>query len=130
MNMNYRFLKNFSIGNNNPIISTDNLTPYNNNKKEVLTLDKLIQTQKEKKDNLFALYKNIANDCEDYILKANNMGKEYVFYNVPETNYSVHNYNSMDCLTFVKKVLDNINIESYIVDNRTLYIDWKNIGDK
>lgn len=111
----------FKNNNNNKQNNVDEQISFQNVTKIILNI------KKEKLNLLNNEYKRLLRLCEEYITINNNIGKTYIIFSVPEYAYAFDNYNSFDCITYIKNDLISNGFEAIIYNERTLYITWNNI---
>lgn len=96
--------------------------------KQYIDVTRLIETQMQNAIKLKKIYKNFLSTCCEKITAAN-INKHYsIIYDIPENVSYNRNYNSNDCVEYIKEKLTQINMEILILSPTSLFILWENIG--
>lgn len=86
--------------------------------------DILIETREKKRKTLLNYYLKYYDTCLKKIEIANNLGKTDLLFTVTEFIPNCPEYKSKDCLIYIKKKLDQKFFDTYIINNKTLFITW------
>lgn len=86
--------------------------------------DSLIKTREIKRKRLLNYYIKFYDNCLKKIEIANNLGKTDLLYCVDTIIYDCPEYRPIDCIKYIKNKLDQDFFDTYIVENKTLFITW------
>lgn len=92
-------------------------------------IDRLIKLREERKQKIFIQYDKIFNMCLNKINLANNLNKTETMYEVPEVIYGYFDYNSFACLHYIEDKLRNMNMDTILYNEKTIYISWLNLEE-
>lgn len=99
--------------------SNDNAIHFN--------IDSLIKIRKEKREKLLETYIKYYNRCVDKIKMLNNRNITDIFFEVPTNVPDCYGYKSIDCVEFISNKLKIFFMDTYKINNYTLFITWKYI---
>ena len=99
--------------------SNDNAIHFN--------IDSLIKIRKEKREKLLVTYIKYYNRCVDKIKMLNNRNITDIFFEVPTNVPDCYGYKSIDCVEFISNKLKIFFMDTYKINNYTLFITWKYI---
>jgi hypothetical protein len=137
--MNNKAFKHLNIEN---LMPSDNKN-YNNTKGVIdinmISSDKAVNSEPHKDFNSINLLDNIYerriqkrnwlvsefNRCCEQIKNANNLGLTDIFFSIPEIIVENSSYKHKDALEYISKNLREQKLDTYIVNNRTLFVTWK-----
>lgn len=86
--------------------------------------DILIETRERKRKTLLNYYIKFYNTCLKKIEIANNLGKTDLLYTVTEFIPNCIEYKPIECIKYIKNKLDNDLFDTYIIDDKTLFVTW------
>ncbi|QKF93940.1 hypothetical protein QKU48_gp0482 [Fadolivirus algeromassiliense] len=92
-------------------------------------IDRLIKLREERKQKIFVQYEKIFNMCLNKINLANNLNKTEIIYEVPEAAYGYFDYSSQDCLNYIEERLKNMDLDTLLLDPKTIYVSWLNLEE-
>lgn len=92
-------------------------------------IDRLIKLREERKQKIFIQYDKIFNMCLNRITLANNLNKTEIVYEVPEAIYGHFDYNIHDCIQYLENKLKDMDLDTLILNNRTIYVSWLNLEE-
>lgn len=101
----------------------------NINWKNKFNSDNLIKAKNVKKEKLIDTYLIYYNRCTERIESANSKDKMDIFFDIPEVIPECPNYNSFECLLFIEKKLRSQKLDTFIMNNKTIFITWKYIEE-
>ena len=99
--------------------SNDNAIHFN--------IDSLIKIRKEKREKLLETYIKYYNRCVDKIKMLNNRNITDIFFEVPTNVPDCYGYKYIDCVEFISNKLKIFFMDTYKINNYTLFITWKYI---
>ena len=105
-----------------------NLNEQKNKKKMNFNVERLIKLREERKNKVLSKYEKVFGLCLNKITLANNMNKLEVVYDLPDFMYGSFEYNVFDCLIYIDEKLKNMNLDTLIINENTLYISWADLG--
>jgi hypothetical protein len=105
------------------------LFPRNSDTNYNFDSKKLLKSIYEKKKKLKSCYNVIFKKCCENIESANKSGFTYITYEIPEFSEYV-GYSCDDCILFLRKKLEEQNLDVCRVDSRTIYISWTKLEEK
>lgn len=125
---------------NNLFPSTNDFQPldvnnlYNTQENKIkskinFNVDRLIKLREERKKKILIQYEKVFNICLNKINLANNLNKTEVTYDIPEAIYGHTDYNIIDCIAYVNNKLENMNLDTLILNGNTIYISWLNLEE-
>ena len=102
---------------------------YNTNEQKVknkinFNIDKLVKLREERKKKILVQYEKVFNMCLSKINLANNLNKTEIVYDVPEAIYGHFDYVIGDCIEYVHEKLKNMDLDTIILNEKSLYISW------
>lgn len=68
--------------------------------------------------------------CLKKITLANNLNKLEVVYEVPDAVYGYFDYNSDQCLQYIDEKLQQLQLDTLILNSKVIYINWQNLSEK
>ncbi|ATZ80446.1 hypothetical protein BMW23_0392 [Bodo saltans virus] len=89
----------------------------------------LLDVIKKKKEALRICYNNIFKKCCEAIVKANNDGFVKIKYEIPQFS-ELYGYSCRDCLYFIKNKLSEQLIDTRIISQTQIIIQWSNLERK
>ena len=92
--------------------------------KKSFDIENLIETRERKRKRLLNYYLKFHENCLKKIEIANNLAKTDLLYSVTPTIINFPEYNSLECIKYIKNKLDQEYFDTYIVDENTLFITW------
>jgi hypothetical protein len=92
-------------------------------------IERLIKLREERKNKILIQYEKIFNMCLKKINTANNLNKTEIVYDVPEAIFGYLEYNRLRCLEYIEKKLKDMHLDALILNNKTIYVSWLNLGD-
>lgn len=113
----------------NGILDVNTLANLKNINDEAINfnIDSLIKIRKEKREKLLETYIKYYNRCIDKIKTLNNRNIYDIFYEVPSHVPDCYGYKSIDCIEFISNKLKILYMDTYKINNNTLFITWKYI---
>lgn len=90
-------------------------------------INSLIKIRKEKREKLLETYIKYYNRCIDKIKLLNNRNISDLFYEVPTNVPDVYGYKSIDCIEFISNKLKTFYMDTYKINNYTIFVTWKYI---
>jgi len=108
---------------------------YNNKEQKVknkinFNIDRLINLREERKKKILVQYEKIFSMCLNKITLANNLNKIEIIYEVPDAMYGHFDYNPDHCLKYLEDKLQHMQLDTLILDGKTIYITWQNLSEK
>ena len=115
---------------NNGLLNVNSLfkgLPLNNFEKEDFNSQSLINniTQRRKKKLQYMI--DCYNKCCKHITNINNDNQYDTFFTVPEYIPEAIEYNSIECLEYISINLNQKLIDTYIINNTTVFITWNDL---
>ena len=92
--------------------------------KKSFNIDVLIEVREKKRKELLNNYVKYHEKCLQKIEIANNLGKTDLLYTVDQSIADCPEYKSIDCIEFIKNKLEKELFDTYVVNNKTLFITW------
>lgn len=137
-NLKYLNIENlFSNGPSKPLtngkLDIETLFEKKSNKNEnKFDSDMLLNGSRKRKIKLEDTYSDIYKSCCDIIKSANDSGITDVFYQVPQHIVECPDYDSFDCMIYIKKKLLDEKISSFILPKSKIkmFITWANLEKK
>lgn len=86
--------------------------------------DILIETREKKRKTLLNYYVKFHDTCLKKIEIANNLGKTDLLYTITESIPNCIEYKPKECIEYIKNKLDQDFFDTYVVDDKTLFITW------
>ncbi len=115
--------------NNDNIINYSIITDiYNsNNNQNILTLniDKMIDKKYKEREELLNIYITSYNRCINEIKKTNLLSKTDLIFKVPKMIHNNKSYSSFENLEYIEKKLEEMSMNTYKINDNTLFITWK-----
>lgn len=105
----------------NTLASIKSNTDINSN----FNIDSLIKIRKEKREKLLETYIKFYNRCIEKIKLLNNRNITDIFYEVPTNVPDCYGYKPIDCIEFISNKLKIFYMDTYKINNNTLFITWK-----
>lgn len=99
----------------------------NSHDSDSFTIDSLIQKKKNLSLSLKSEYKKYLKLALTHIQHANNSNLFSITFNVPFFSFHCPNYNYIDCIHFIIRRLNKINIDASFSPPNSIYISWFNI---
>jgi hypothetical protein len=84
----------------------------------------LIKTILEDKKKLYDIYNEHFKQCCEEIYKANNIGKTFIMFQIPQSIIGITEYNSSLNLQLIQKRLFKQNINSHINSKTEIFVTW------
>ena len=112
------------------ILDINSLISINNSVEESIrtfNADYLIKINKEKREKLLLIYHRLYSNCIEKIKLFHNAGKFDLIYEVPEKVADNLEYISKYCMDFIEIKLKENYIDTFRIDNKTIFITWKYI---
>ena len=112
------------------ILDIDSMRTINNSYEDSIknfNADYLIKTNKEKRENLLKIYNKYYANCIEKIKLFHNSGKFDLIYDIPDIVPNIINYIPKYCMDFIEFKLKENYIDTYRIDNKTIFITWKYI---
>lgn len=94
-----------------------------------LSLDDLIDPDREERSQLQGIYKEILKSSLEDIKIAVDKRKKDAFIVIPDTSLKSFLYDQKDCMDYVEKNLKNLHMDTVKVKNDLLFVTWFNIKD-
>lgn len=94
-----------------------------------MNIDRLISLREERKEKLIREYDRIFKMCMSKIHMANNLNRVFIIYEVPLATSMFPEYRTTECLDRLKKKLNDSCFESKILDHKSIFISWENLGE-
>jgi hypothetical protein len=85
---------------------------------------KLVETREKAREILLAKHLFFLKECHRQITVANSSGKTDLIFCVKKYCTDVPQYNSLDCLDFISRRLASNYIDSFIINNTSLFVSW------
>jgi hypothetical protein len=89
--------------------------------------DNLIKHNKEKREKLLNIYNKYYAQCIEKIQLYNNAGKFDLIFEIPDKIIDNVNYIPLYCLEFIETKLKDNFLDTYKINNNTIFITWKYI---
>jgi hypothetical protein len=89
--------------------------------------DYLIKTSKEKREKLLKIYNKYYANCIEKIKLFHNAGKVDLIYEVPHSIPESIDYIPKYCMDYIEKKITDNYMDTFRIDNRTIFITWKYI---
>lgn len=99
-------------------------TKTDNEELEILNPAQLIEIININKKKVMKHYTLLYNACGAKIKSANNYGITDIIFDIPEFITDCPEYNSLDCVKFIKKNLQEQIFDTYIISEIQLFISW------
>jgi len=112
------------------ILDIDSLMTINNTYEESIknfSADYLIKTNKEKREKLLKIYNRFYAHCIEKIKLFHNAGKFDLIYDVPDKVTDNLDYIPKYCMDFIEFKLKENYMDTFRIDNKTIFITWKYI---
>jgi hypothetical protein len=112
------------------ILDINSLISINNSVEESIrtfNADYLIKINKEKREKLLLIYHRLYSNCIEKIKLFNNAGRFDLIYDVPDKIADNLDYISKYCMDFIEIKLKENYIDTFRIDNKTIFITWKYI---
>lgn len=112
------------------ILDIDSLITINNNYDDSIrkfNAEYLIKTNKENREKLLKIYNKYYANCIEKIKLFHNSGKQDLIYDIPDKILDNLDYIPKYCMDFIEKKLKENCIDTYRIDNKTIFITWKYI---
>ena len=90
----------------------------------------LLNGIKQRKERLQEYYINMYKSCCDAITSANKSGITDILHAVPESVSEILDYDSLECMQYIKNKLNEQKISSTIWDKNKLFITWASLEKK
>jgi len=87
----------------------------------------LIKTSKEKREKLLKVYNKYYAHCIEKIKLFHNAGKVDLIYEIPHSITENIDYIPKYCMDYIEKKLNDNYMDTFRIDNRTVFITWKYI---
>jgi hypothetical protein len=84
----------------------------------------ILDNKNRKRKTLLDIYIKLYNICVKKIEIANSLNKSDLLYTVDAFMPNVPEYNSLDCINYIKTKLTEAYFDVCIVDRKTLFITW------
>jgi len=122
---------NARIGNSkSSVIDIDSMMSINNSYEESIknfSAEYLIKSNREKREKLLIIYNKYYANCIEKIKLFHNAGKLDLIYEIPDKIINNLDYISKYCMDFIETKLKNNKIDTFRIDNKTIFITWKYI---
>ena len=92
--------------------------------KKGFNISSLIETRERKRKSLLENFNKLYQLCLRKVEIMNKLGKMDLLFTVPLKIPNQCDYDSIECLKFIKDKLDNDFFDTYIVNSDTLFITW------
>ena len=112
------------------ILDINSLMTINNSYEDSIknfNAEYLIKTNKEKREKLLALYNKYYAHCIEKIKLFHNSGKLDLIFDVPDKIPDNADYIPKYCMDFIETKLRQNYMDTYRIDNKTIFITWKYI---
>ena len=112
------------------ILDINSLTAINNSAEDSIrtfNADYLIKTSKDKREKLLQIYHRFYGHCIEKIKLFHNAGKFDLIYEVPDKVTDSYDCIAKYCMDFLEIKLKENYIDTYRIDNKTIFITWKYI---
>ena len=112
------------------ILDINSLMTINNSVEDSIrtfNADYLIKTNKEKREKLLQIYHRFYGNCIEKIKLFHNAGKFDLIYEVPDKVTDNLDYIAKYCMDFIEIKLKENYIDTFRIDNKTIFITWKYI---
>ena len=112
------------------ILDINSLISINNSVEDSIrtfNADYLIKINKEKREKLLLIYHRLYSNCIEKIKLFNNAGRFDLIYDVPDKIADNLDYISKYCMDFIEIKLKENYIDTFRIDNKTIFITWKYI---
>lgn len=120
----------FSNSNDFEPLDVNNLYNVKDKKNKInFNIDRLIKLREERKNKILIQYEKIFKMCLNKVNLANDMNKTEIVYDVPDGIYGHYDYNPVDCLLYIEGKLKNMFFDTLVLNNKTIFISWANLGD-
>jgi hypothetical protein len=120
----------FANSNDFEPLDVNNLYSVKDKKNKInFNIDRLIKLREERKNKILIQYEKIFKMCLNKINLANDMNKTEIVYDVPDGIFGHNDYNPVDCLLYVEEKLKNMFFDTLILNNKTIFISWANLGE-
>jgi hypothetical protein len=100
------------------------------NSEHVFDSEVLLNGVKKKKAKITQTYNDIYKGCCKIIVNACDAGISDIVYEVPEYVLNCLDYDSKECLKFIKQKLLEQNISGLIISSKKIFITWFNLESK
>ncbi|ARF09347.1 hypothetical protein Catovirus_2_296 [Catovirus CTV1] len=129
INVNILFSDNYNTetNNNSGVLDVNTLANIKSNNDTSFNIDSLIKIRKEKREKLLETYIKYYNRCIEKIKVLNNRNITDMFFEVPLTVPDCYGYKPVDCIEFISNKLNVFYMDTYKINNHTLFITWKYI---
>jgi len=91
---------------------------------ERFNIKQLIDSRENKRKEVLKNYKKMYNICLKKIDVANKLNKTDLLYTVEEFIPNCPEYNTLDCIKFIQNKLNNFHMDTYEINNKTIFITW------
>ena len=90
----------------------------------LFNVNNLIEARETKRRQVLSRYSEMYNLCLQKIEVANNLKKTDLLYAVKDSVPDCPEYNPSDCIDYIKTKLEDIYMDTYKIDNKTIFITW------
>lgn len=87
-------------------------------------IESMIKMTDNKRKRIINKYNEIFNICMSNIKIAFSIGKEDLIYKIPFYVSGIPEYNTKDCLTFIKQRIMELYMDSSIISQNEIFITW------
>jgi hypothetical protein len=101
----------------------ENNTKNNND----ISVNKILNLQKERKKKTIHQYDKIFKMCMTRINTANELNYTEIIYTIPTVAFQCPDYNTDDCLINLQNKLRELCFDTFIVSNTDIYVSWFNL---
>lgn len=102
---------------------------HNDNQNYKFNSKELLESTYEKREKLKKHYNDIFKKCCETIKMANKSGFTNIEYEIPKFSDCM-GYSCSDCIIFLKKKLEEENLDVYYINSVTIRISWVNLEQK
>ena len=116
-----------STGRTRPLTVQTLFNPPKINKYNRLDVDSLLKVHEDRHKKVLQQYERIYEMCSKRIRVANNLNKSEIIYEVPTARFMCPGYKSEECLKRLEKGLDELYMDTMILNSTSIFISWKNM---
>jgi hypothetical protein len=91
------------------------------------SVDKLIQTKKDKRKRVLDAYYKVYKSCLNKINFTDKSGLTYFIFDIPAVMLGCADFNSDECLDFVEHKIKKLHIDILKLSSLKLYVSWTSI---
>jgi hypothetical protein len=117
---------------NNNTLNVYNLVEskvFINNLDDEYIINKIKNNDKDEKSKTITLYETKYKECLHKINNAIDLKLMDIYFSVNDNFFGYKNYNSKECLEYIQKKLRKKKFETFICNNKDIFISWKNVID-